>query len=91
MPAVQQRKRPPAELKGYLLECDVPTMQFIKNLEATLKKKPSDKPFIIEELDETHAWIRKSYKGLIDRKVDEWLDTNVWTSVDRLDQDFDLA
>lgn len=86
-----QRKRLPQDLTGYLLECDVPTMQFIKNLEATKKKKATDRVFILEQFDDTHAWIKKGYKDFIDQKVDEWLDSNVWTSVDRLDQDFDLA
>jgi len=87
----RQSKIPKSERHGYLLECDVPTMQFIKNLEETMKKKPTDKVIILMELDATHAWIRKSYKEMIDRKVEEFLDSNIWSSVDRLDQDFDLA
>ena len=56
-----------------------------------MRKKPKEKVFILEQFDATHAWIRKSYKALIDRKVEEFIDSNIWSSVDRLDQDFDLA
>lgn len=88
---VAQRKRHSSELNGYLLECDVPTMQFIRNLEDTMKKKPGDRIFIIEQFDDTHALIRRSHKGFVDRKVDEFLDSNVWSSVERTGEDLDLA
>lgn len=74
-----------------MLECDVPTMKFIQNLEDTMRKKPKEKVFIMEQLDATHCWIKKSHKDLIELKVHEWLDGNVWSSVQNLDQDLDLA
>ena len=86
-----RNKRPKSEREGYLLECDVPTMKFVQNLEDTMRKKPKEKVFIMEQLDATHCWIKKSHKDLIERKVHEWLDGNVWSSVEKLDQDFDLA
>lgn len=86
-----RNRRPKSELEGYLLECNVPTMKFIQNLEETMRKNPKERVFIMEQLDATHAWIRKSHKDLIDRKVDEWLDSNIWSSVEQLDQDLDLA
>lgn len=56
-----------------------------------MRKKPKEKVFIMEHFDATHAWIKKSYKDLIDRKVDEWLNSNVWTSVEKDGQDWDLS
>ena len=82
MPA-QKRKLGKEDLDGYLIECDIPTMQFIKNLEDTMKRNPNDNVFITLPLDATHCFIKKSYKDMVARKVDEWLDgvSVAWFSI----------
>jgi TFIIH basal transcription factor complex TTD-A subunit len=73
---------------GYLIACDVPTKQFIVHLNET---KHADKKFIIRELDATHLLVKISARDEIERKVEEWLNENVWSSVDRVGEDLDMS
>jgi TFIIH basal transcription factor complex TTD-A subunit len=69
---------------GYLLTCDPPTKQFIKYLNETKLKK-----FIIEELDATHLLIDGSAREEILRKVEDWMDENVFTNVERVGENLE--
>ena len=62
---------------GFLLTCDPPTKQFIRHLNET---KSVDQKFIIEDLDATHLLVEGKAKGEILRKVEEWLDENVFSN-----------
>ena len=73
---------------GYLISCDVPTKQFIQHLN---ELKPVDKKFIIEDLDAQHLLVKENAKDEILRKVEEWEDSNVWSSVDKVGEDFDVS
>lgn len=73
---------------GYLLTCDPPAKQFIKHLNET---KRADKKFVIEDLDATHLLIKGSTREEILRKIEEWMDENVWTSVERVGESLDTS
>jgi TFIIH basal transcription factor complex TTD-A subunit len=72
---------PPA---GYLISCDIPTKQFIQYLN---ELKPVDKKFIIQDLDATHLLVKDNAREEITRKVEEWLDENVFSAVERVGED----
>ena len=87
--AEQQQQQPPLPPStGYLISCDVPTKQFIQYLN---ELKPIDKKFIIQDLDATHLLIKRKAKDEITRKVDEWLDENVYSAVEKVGEDFDVS
>lgn len=71
---------------GYLLTCDPPTKQFIKSLNET---KSTDKKFILEDLDPTHLLVRERAREEILRKVEEWMDQNVFTNVERVGENLE--
>jgi hypothetical protein len=76
------------EPAGYLVSSDVPTVQFIKRLN---ELKPVDKKFILQDLDSTHLLIRENAKQEVTRKIEAWLDENVWSSVERVGEDLDMS
>mmetsp|Transcript_8559 Transcript_8559/g.12602 ORF Transcript_8559/g.12602 Transcript_8559/m.12602 type:complete len:115 (-) Transcript_8559:327-671(-) len=71
---------------GYLLSCDAPTKQYIKQIN---ESKNIDKRFIIEDLDATHLLIKPSARDEILRKIEKWMDSNVFSSVDRLGENLE--
>lgn len=73
---------------GFLISCDVPTKQFIQHLNET---KSADKKFIIKDLDSTHLLVKAKAKDEISRKIDAWLDENVYSSVEKVGEDLDLT
>jgi hypothetical protein len=76
------------EPAGYLVSTDVPTAQFIKHLN---DQRAQDKKFIIQDLDSTHMLIRENAKLEVTRKIEAWLDENVWSSVERVGEDLDMS
>lgn len=62
--------------------------QFIIHLN---DQKIADKKFIIEDLDATHLLIRGEMKDEIMRKVEEWMDENVFSSVERVGENLDTS
>mmetsp|Transcript_26486 Transcript_26486/g.58067 ORF Transcript_26486/g.58067 Transcript_26486/m.58067 type:complete len:111 (-) Transcript_26486:319-651(-) len=73
---------------GYLLTCDPPTTQFVKHLNET---KRVGKKFIIEELDATHLLIKGNAREEVLSKVEEWMDANVFTNVERVGENLDTS
>eukprot|EP00934_Nitzschia_sp_Nitz4_P002111 Nitzschia sp. Nitz4//scaffold264_size26629//20958//22908//NITZ4_008239-RA/size26629-snap-gene-0.29-mRNA-1//1//CDS//3329544812//2111//frame0 len=73
---------------GYLLSCDVPTKQYIQYLN---ELKPVDKKFILEDLDSTHLLIKKRAREEIERKVEAWMDENVFSAVERVGESLDMS
>jgi hypothetical protein len=73
---------------GYLVSCDIPTKQFIQHLN---DKKGIDKKFIIEDLDAEHMLVRTSAREYIDSEVERWMDENVFSSVERVGENFDMS
>jgi DNA helicase TIP49 (TBP-interacting protein) len=71
---------------GFLLTCDPPAKQFILHLNDT---KIADKKFILEDLDATHLLIKGEVREEITRKVEEWMDENVFSTVERVGENFD--
>lgn len=71
-----------------MISCDVPTKQFIQYLN---ELKPIDKKFILQDLDATHLLIKRKAKDEITRKVEEWLDENVFSAVEKVGEDFDVS
>jgi len=63
-------------LAGYLISCDIPTKQYILYLN---ELKPVDKKFVLEDLDATHVLVKKRAKDEIERKVEAWMDENVFS------------
>lgn len=84
-PAAEADKIPSA---GYLVSCDVPTKQFIQYLN---ELKPVDKKFIIEDLDATHLLVKHKARAEIERKVEEFFDSNVFSPVERVGEEFDTS
>ena len=76
---------PPA---GYLIACDVPTKQYIQYLN---ELKPVDKKFILEDLDATHLLVKKKAREEIERKVESWMDENVFSAVERVGEDLNVS
>mmetsp|Transcript_11941 Transcript_11941/g.14028 ORF Transcript_11941/g.14028 Transcript_11941/m.14028 type:complete len:117 (-) Transcript_11941:68-418(-) len=71
------RKSTTLASSGYLLTCDPPTKQFIKNL----NEKKHDK-FKIDELDETHLLVKdKGARDEILRHVEDWMNDNIYENV----------
>mmetsp|Transcript_8198 Transcript_8198/g.11047 ORF Transcript_8198/g.11047 Transcript_8198/m.11047 type:complete len:118 (+) Transcript_8198:60-413(+) len=66
---------------GFLLTCDPPVKQFIRHMNET---RSADKKFIIEDLDATHLLIDGKARKEILRKVEEWMDDNVFSNVERV-------
>ena len=73
---------------GYILECDAPVKQFVQYNDST---RHDDKKWIIADLDDTHLLIRRKYKNEIIRKVEEWMDSNVFSSVEKVGEDLDMS
>ena len=73
---------------GYILECDAPVKQFVQYNDST---RHDDKKWIIADLDDTHLLIRRKYKNEIVRKVEEWMDSNVFSSVEKVGEDLDMS
>ncbi|KAL7549552.1 hypothetical protein ACHAWF_012820 [Thalassiosira exigua] len=72
----------------YLLTCDPPMKQFIIHLN---DQKISDKKFIIEDLDSTHLLIKGEARDEITRKVEEWMDENVYSTIERVGENLDTS
>jgi len=62
--------------------------QFIINLN---DKKSADKKFILEDLDATHLLIKGDVRDEITRKVDEWMDENVFSTIERVGENLDTS
>jgi len=50
-----------------------------------------DKKFIIQDLDATHLLVKAKATEEIQRKVNAWMDENVFSSVERVGEDLDLT
>jgi len=53
--------------------------------------KPVDKKFIIQDLDATHLLVKVKAREEILKKVNEWMDENVFSNVEKLGEDLDLT
>uniref|UniRef100_A0A6T6HXU1 General transcription and DNA repair factor IIH subunit TFB5 n=1 Tax=Craspedostauros australis TaxID=1486917 RepID=A0A6T6HXU1_9STRA len=73
---------------GYLITCDVPTKQYIQYLN---EMKAVDKKFIIEDLDATHLLVKKKARAEIERRVESWMDENVFSAVEKFGEDLDIS
>lgn len=73
---------------GYLLSCDVPTKQYISNMNDL---KTQDKKFILEDLDAEHLLIKKSARAEIEKKVEAWMDSNVFSAIERVGENLDMS
>eukprot|EP00276_Gloeochaete_wittrockiana_P014498 CAMPEP_0184334762 /NCGR_PEP_ID=MMETSP1089-20130417/3432_1 /TAXON_ID=38269 ORGANISM="Gloeochaete wittrockiana, Strain SAG46.84" /NCGR_SAMPLE_ID=MMETSP1089 /ASSEMBLY_ACC=CAM_ASM_000445 /LENGTH=72 /DNA_ID=CAMNT_0026659103 /DNA_START=27 /DNA_END=245 /DNA_ORIENTATION=+ len=58
-------------MRGILLTCDIPTMQYVKHLN-------KEKSFIIHELDETHVFVDASVTNFLHDKLDALMDENTY-------------
>jgi TFIIH basal transcription factor complex TTD-A subunit len=85
-PSKKNKDLPPSA--GYLISCDVPTKQYIQHLN---ELKPVDKKFILEDLDATHLLVKKKVREEIERKVEAWMDENVFSAVERVGEDLDMS
>mmetsp|Transcript_135319 Transcript_135319/g.201251 ORF Transcript_135319/g.201251 Transcript_135319/m.201251 type:complete len:104 (-) Transcript_135319:171-482(-) len=82
----KQKDLPPCA--GYLISCDVPTKQYIQYLN---ELKPVDKKFILEDMDSTHLLVKRSARDEIERKVEAWMDENVFSAVERVGEDLAVS
>jgi TFIIH basal transcription factor complex TTD-A subunit len=73
---------------GFMISCDVPTKQFILYLN---ELKPVDKKFVLQDLDATHLLVKRKSKEETTRRVEEWLDENVFSAVEKVGEDFDVS
>lgn len=73
---------------GYLISCDIPTRQYIRYLN---KEKAVDKKFIIEDLDDTHLLIKSKAREEVERKVEAWMDENVFSAVETVGENLDMS
>mmetsp|Transcript_21805 Transcript_21805/g.39311 ORF Transcript_21805/g.39311 Transcript_21805/m.39311 type:complete len:105 (+) Transcript_21805:193-507(+) len=73
---------------GFLLTCDPPMKQFIIHMN---DQKITDKKFIIEDLDATHLLIKGEVREEISRKVEDWMDENVFSTIERVGENLDTS
>jgi hypothetical protein len=73
---------------GYVLECDAPVKQFVQYNDST---RHDDKKWIITDLDDTHLLVQRKYQTEIINKVNEWMDSNVFSSVEKVGEDLDIS
>ncbi|KAL9191559.1 hypothetical protein ACHAXT_001265 [Thalassiosira profunda] len=78
----------PSSSRQFLLTCDPPMKQFIIHLN---DQKIADKKFIIEDLDATHLLIKGDARDEINRKVEEWMDENVYSTIERVGENLDTS
>ncbi len=87
-PVGQKKAKDLPPSAGYLISCDVPTKQYIQYLN---ELKPVDKKFILEDLDATHLLVKKKARDEIERKVEAWMDENVFSAVERVGEDLNVS
>jgi len=87
-PSGQKKAKDIPPCAGYLISCDVPTKQYIQYLN---ELKPVDKKFILEDLDATNLLVKKKARDEIERKVDAWMDENVFSAVERVGENLDVS
>lgn len=51
--------------------------------------KTNDKRFIIEDLDPTHLLVKEKAREEILRKVEEWMDKNVFSNIERVGENLE--
>eukprot|EP00542_Grammatophora_oceanica_P001652 CAMPEP_0194062590 /NCGR_PEP_ID=MMETSP0009_2-20130614/77944_1 /TAXON_ID=210454 /ORGANISM="Grammatophora oceanica, Strain CCMP 410" /LENGTH=101 /DNA_ID=CAMNT_0038714379 /DNA_START=48 /DNA_END=356 /DNA_ORIENTATION=- len=76
---------------GLLLTCaDVPTKQYIMYLN---DKKPVDKKFVLQDLDATHILIKNNTRSRneIVEKLEKFMDSNVFSAVEKVGEDLDMS
>lgn len=73
---------------AYLISCDVPTKQFIQYLN---ELKGVDKKFILQDLDRTHLLVKVSCRHEIEKKVEDWLNDNVFSAIEKVGEDLDMS
>jgi len=73
---------------GYLISLDVPMKQYIVHLN---ELEHVDKKFIIQDLDSRHLLIKHKAKEEIERKVEEYQDSTVFSAVERVGEDLDMS
>jgi TFIIH basal transcription factor complex TTD-A subunit len=73
---------------AYLVTCDIPTKQYIQYLN---EQEPPDKKFILQDLDTTHLLIELKARDKIERKVEDWLDENIFSAVEKVGEDLDMS
>lgn len=71
---------------GFLLTCDPATKQFIRHLD---EQKTAEKKFIIEDLDSNHLLVKEKAKEEILKKVEEWMDSNVFSNIERVGENLE--
>mmetsp|Transcript_9106 Transcript_9106/g.21144 ORF Transcript_9106/g.21144 Transcript_9106/m.21144 type:complete len:82 (+) Transcript_9106:204-449(+) len=77
-----------ARSSGFLLTCDASMKQFIIHLN---DQKIADKKFILEDLDATHLLIKGEARDEINRKVEDWMDKNVYSTLERVGENLDTS
>lgn len=75
-------------MPGYLISCDIPTKQYILYLN---ELKPTDKRFVMADLDSTHLLVKVKARKEIETKVETWQRENVFTSVEKVGEDLDVS
>jgi len=53
--------------------------------------KPVEKKFVLQDLDATHLLIKSKAREEILSKVERWMDENVFSSVEKVGEDFDMS
>ena len=73
---------------GYLVSCDIPTKQYIQYLN---ELKAVDKKFIIQDLDPTHLLVKHKAKAEIEEKIEDFFNSNVFSPVEKVGEEFDMS
>ncbi len=69
----------PKFYKGALISCDTPTRQYILHLN---NEKAEEDRFVVNELDDTHLFVRSNAVAWIEQRVKEHLERQVYTAHD---------
>eukprot|EP00966_Prymnesium_polylepis_P100289 2322958-Prymnesium_polylepis.1 len=69
----------PNATSGVLLTCDAAMKQFVVHIDEERKSKHGEPSFVIEDLDETHLFVRAEHVAFIEQKIMELQDSNAFS------------
>jgi aminoglycoside phosphotransferase (APT) family kinase protein len=76
----KKTKRMVTATEGVLLQCDVPTKEYLLQLNS---KQAQNQRFVLRDLDEAHLWIKPGRADFVQQAVREFNNLNVYTAPSR--------
>jgi len=64
-------------MKGVLLECDIPTKQYLLHLNDEMA---NSEKFVIYDLDDTHLFVQSTVSEFLEEKLQRFHDQNTYVA-----------